>query len=261
MSFTLPLVTGFNIDLFLLVFMRMSGLFIFSPVLGRENIPLILRATIGLLCALVVMPTLTGVSAHVNGAVELIVQSLGELFIGLSLGILVSIIIYIVVLAGELIDMQMGLTMAQMYDARSGINMPILGSFFNILVILVFFSSNAHLYLLSFVNDSFHLIAPGMVMPTQQSLKFLTALGSDYFEFGLRMALPIVAIEVVCHIAQGMIMRAVPSINIFSVGMFISMLVGLLIVLITMTAIVTMCGQLVSFLTEKAAETIKLIAT
>lgn len=261
MSFTIPLAAGFNIDLFLLVFMRMSGLFIFSPVLGNENIPVVLRAAVGFVCAMVVMPTLNGISAHVNGIVELIVQSLGELFIGLALGLLVSIIIYIVLFAGELIDMQMGLTMAQMYDPQSGVNMPILGKFFNIIVILVFFTSNAHLYLISFVNDSFHLIAPGTVVPTQQSLKFIVSLGSDYFELGLRLALPIVAIEVACYIAQGMIMRAVPSINIFSVGMFIAMLVGLFILLITITAVVTMCGQLITFLIEKASEEIRLLAT
>jgi flagellar biosynthetic protein FliR len=199
------------------------------------------------------MPTLTGMTANINSIPQLIVECLGELFVGLALGEIVTIIIYVVQLSGELIDMQMGLTMAQMYDSHSGTNMPLLGGLFNIIIILSFFSSNAHLYLISFVNDSFHLIAPGTVFPTAQSMHYIVALMSDYFEFGFRMALPVVAVEVMCQISIGMLMRAVPSINVFSIGMH------LIIVFVTSSAIVAMCGQLVSFMMDKAAEFIRLL--
>jgi flagellar biosynthesis protein FliR len=56
-------------------------------------------------------------------------------------------------------------------------------------------------------------------------------------------------------------MKAVPSINVFSVGMQLMALIGILIILITMTSIVTMCGQLISFMLEKAAEVVRLIGT
>lgn len=261
MSLSIPTLTGLNIGLFILVFMRMSGAFIFNPILGRENVPLTLRAAMGLICAFIITPTLTGVTAHINGYVDLIVQSLGELFIGIAIGILISIVIYMVNLAGELIDAQMGLTMAQTYDPRTGVNMPMMGSLFNIIIIFCFFASNAHLTLISFVNDSFRLIAPGTVFPTTQSLQFIVSLGKDYFEFGLRVALPVVAIEVVCNIAMGMLMRAVPSINVFSIGMHLTALVGILIIFVTSTAIVTICGQFISYAIDKTAELIRLLAT
>lgn len=252
---------GFGIDLFLLVFMRMSGAVLFNPILGRMNIPIPLRAALGFLLALIVAPTLTGMSVHIGSIAQLMVMSLGELFIGLALGVVVSTIFYIVQNAGEIIDIQMGLSMAQVYDAHSGINMPLMGSLFNVIMILCFFSSNAHLSLISFVCDSFRLIAPGTVMPTQQSAHFIVSLGKDFFELGLRMAIPIMAIEVVCQIGLGMLMRAVSSINIFSVGTHIMTLIGLFLVLFMMTSIVTMCGQLINFMLEKAAEVIRLIGT
>lgn len=260
MAISLPVFSGISFDLFLLVFMRMSGMFIFNPILGRENIPILLRAALGFICALVVTPTLSGMSVHIGDIVQLIVMSLGELFIGLAIGVIVSTILYIVQFAGELIDMQMGLTMAKMYDPHTGVSMPLLGNLFNIVMILCFFASNAHLTLISYITDSFKLIAPGAVVPTQESLHFIISMVKDYFELGLRMAMPIIAIEIISQIAVGLLMRAVPSINIFSIGMHLTGLVGLLVVLITMTTIVTMCGQLVSYMIEKVAEVINLIA-
>jgi flagellar biosynthetic protein FliR len=261
MDFSLPFVSGLNIYLFILVFMRMSGAFIFNPILGRENIPVNLRAALGLLCAIIITPTLSGVTVQINSFIGLIAAGLGELFIGLALGVIVSIIVYVVQFSGELIDMQMGLTMAQMYDSSSGVNMPLFGSIFNLIIVIVFFASNAHIALISFFNDSFRLIAPGTFMPTMKSMQFIVSLGTDYFDFGFRMALPVVAIEVIAHFAIGMLMRAVPSINIFSIGMCLAALIGIILIFVTTTAIVTMCGQLLTFMLEKAAEYIKLVGT
>lgn len=260
MANSLSVFSGFSFEVFLLVFMRMSGMFIFNPILGRENIPTLLRAAMGFICALVVTPTLSGVTVRIGDVAELIVMSLGELFVGLAVGVVVSTILYIVQFAGELIDMQMGLTMAKMYDPHTGVSMPLLGNFFNVVMILCFFASNAHLTLISYITDSFKLIAPGAVFPTQQSLHFVVALVKDYFELGLRMAMPVIAIEIISQIAIGMLMRAVPSINIFSIGMHLTALVGLVIVFITLTTIVTMCGQLITYMIEKVAQVIKLMA-
>jgi flagellar biosynthetic protein FliR len=250
---------SFGINLFLLVFMRMSGLFIFNPILGRENIPMYLRAGLGFICALAVAPTLSDITVQINDVVQLIIMGLGELLVGLALGILVSLILNIVQLAGELIDMQMGITMAQMYDSHSGTNMPLIGSLYNAIMIFCFFAGNAHLSLVSFMSDSFRLIAPGAVIPTQQSMQYIFSLGRDYFELGFRMALPVVAVEIICQVCMGMLMRAVPSINIFNVGMHLTALVGIVIILLSMTTIVSMCGNLITFLTEKASEVIRLI--
>ncbi|HEX2937551.1 MAG TPA: flagellar biosynthetic protein FliR [Ruminiclostridium sp.] len=261
MTLTFPVLFGIQLNLFLLVFMRMSGAFIFNPILGRENIPMQIRAALGFVCALVVTPTLTDIKVEINSLVQLVVMSLGELLIGLSLGVIVSIIIYVVQLAGELIDAQMGLAMAQMYDPRTGVNMPLFGILFNIIMIFCFFLSGAHLSLITFVSDSFRLVSPGAVVPTQQSMHFIVALGKDYFELGFRIAIPVTAVEVISQLSIGMLMKAVPSINVFTIGMYVTALVGIIIIFVTLTAIVTACGQLTTYLIEKSAEVIKLIAT
>lgn len=240
--------------------MRMSGAFIFNPIFGRENIPVTVRAGIGFLCALVITPTLTDVKVEINGFVQLVVMGLGELFIGLAVGVVVSIVIYAVQIAGELIDAQMGLAMAQMYDPRTGVSMSLFGILFNLIMILCFFMSGAYLKLIAFMSDSFRLIPPGTVVPTAQSAKFIVSMLKDYFEFGMRLALPVTGVEIICQLALGMLMKAVPTINVFSIGMYLTAFVGIIIVFLTLTTIVTACGQLITFMLEKAAEVIRLIA-
>jgi flagellar biosynthetic protein FliR len=232
--------------------MRMSGLFIFNPILGRENIPLILRTGLGFICTL---------SVVIRNLVELVIMSLGELFIGLAVGIVISILLYVVQLSGELIDMQLGLTMAKMYDAHTGVNMPLFGSFFNLVMLLCFFASNAHISLVKFLTDSFLLIPPGTVVPTTASMQYVVSLGTDYFELGLRLAMPIVAIEIVAQIGIGLLMKAVPAINVFTIGMHVTALIGIVLIVVTMTSIFTSCGQLVTYMIEKVTKVIRLIGT
>lgn len=254
---TIPL---FNIDLFILVFMRMSGAILFNPMLGRNNVPVTLRGGISLLAAFVVMPTLTAVNLQINGPIPMVVSCLLEFAVGFGLGTIVQIIFSVVLLAGEMIDMQMGLAMSQIYDPHSGINMPILGSFFNVLMVIVFFAANAHLTLLTLIGDSYRAIPPGSVNLSSESFRFIVLLGRDMLELGLRMAIPVLAVELICVVAIGMLMRAVPQINIFSVGIQIQAIIGIVVVVISIPVIVPMCDRLISFMIEKMSEYLRLLA-
>ena len=253
---TIPLL---NIDLFLLVFMRFTGLVLFNPVFGRTSVPNILKVAFSLLCAWMVTPTLTGVSVHIDGMVEMAAACLLELAVGLAIGVAVDILFAVVTVAGEMVDMQMGLGMAMIYDPSSGINMPVIGNFFNAVMLMVFLAGNAHLSLLAMMSDSFRAIAPGTGFPTAASARFLVSMGGDMLSLGLRMAIPVLAIEMIGVIAIGILMRAVPQINIFTVGLQIESLIGIAVLLVSMPMIAGLCNRLTSYILEKSAELIRLM--
>lgn len=248
----------FNIDLFLLVFMRMTGFIIFNPIFGRSTVPTIFKVAFSLLFASVVTPTLH-IFVSIDGILPMLMAALSELAVGLAIGVLINIIFSVVTLAGEMIDMQMGLSMAMVYDPGSSVNMPIMGNFFNVILMVVFFSGNAHLALLSLLADSFRAVAPGTVFPTAQSAQFIVGMGKDLFDLGLRMAVPVLAVEIIGIVAIGLLMKAVPQINIFSVGIQIQTIIGIIIVLLAAPVITALCNRLTSFLLEKSAELIRLM--
>lgn len=248
-----------NIEVFFLVFMRMSGAVLFNPLLGRSNVPVVFRGAFSLLLALLVCPTLGGATAEIPNIVSLVTQSVLELSVGFGLGVIVAVLFSVVLLSGEMIDAQMGLAMSSFYDPHNGVAMPILGSFFNALMVLTFFASNAHLTLLTLVSDSFAAIPPGAVMPTARSFTFVVMLGRDYLELGLRMAIPVLAVEMITIVAMGMLMRAVPQINVFSVSIQMQAIMGILVVAIAVPVIVPMCDRLTTFILEKCTEYLRLL--
>lgn len=252
-------VGNLDIDLFLLVFMRFTGMVVFNPIFGRSAVPSVLKVGLSLLCAAVVTPVL-GVSGPVIGSIpELIVDLLMELTVGLAIGVLVDILFAVVMVAGEQMDMQMGLGMANLYDPGSGVTAPLMGSFFNVLMMVVFLAGDAHLSFLAMATDSFRAIPPGTAWPTAASARFLVNMAGDMFAMGLRMALPVIAVEFIALISIGLLMKAVPQINIFTVGIQLETGLGILIVLISVPVIVALCGRLSTFIIEKTAELIRLM--
>lgn len=252
-------VTIANIDLFLLVFMRMSGVILFNPLLGRNNVPVTLKGAFALICAFLITPTLDASQSQMSGVVQLTFCCLSELVIGLALGVLLSGLFAVVAIAGEMIDLQMGFSMANMYDPGAGINMPVVGSFFNAMLIMTFFASNAHLSLIRLVGDSFSAIAPGTAFPTQKSAEFIVNMGGDMLQMGLRMALPVIAIEMITQMALGILMKAVPQINVFTVGIQLQAVIGIVLLLIAVPVLATLCGRLSDYMIEKSAELLRLM--
>jgi flagellar biosynthetic protein FliR len=252
---TLP---SLNIDLFLLVFMRMSGAIIFNPIFGRSNIPATLKGALSLICAFLVTSTLSQ-TFEITNMIQFGIDCTTELVIGIAIGTIISGLFSVVLVAGETIDLQMGFSMANFYDPQSSVNMPIIGSFFNAILILVFFASNAHLTMFTLLTDSFRVIPAGTGYPTAQSAQFIVSMGKDIFEMGLRFAIPILAIEIIAQVMMGILMRAVPQINIFTVGIQIQTIIGIVMLLIAVPIIVALNGKLTDYIIEKMTELIKLL--
>lgn len=247
-----------NIDLFLLVFMRITGFILLNPIFGRSSVPNLLKVAFSFLFAIIVTPTIN-VTVNIDGVVQMIFAAVIELCIGLAIGVIMNIVFAVVTVAGEYVDMQMGLGMAMMYDPNSRVNMPIMANFFNILLIVVFFAGNAHLALLSLLADSFKAIPPGTAYPTAQSAQFIVAMGKDMFELGLRMAIPVISIEIIGLVAIALIMKAVPQINIFTVGIQIQSIIGIVVILLAAPLLTVLCDRLTAYVLEKTAELIKLM--
>lgn len=248
-----------DIDLFLLVFMRMSGAILFNPILGRNNLPITLKTCFSLIVSYVVTSALGSSSVEINSIVQLTVSCFSELIIGLMIGTIVSGLFSVVLMAGELIDMQMGFSMSSIYDPKSGITMPILGSFFNALLIMVFFASNAHIAFIQLVSDSFKLLPVGSWQISPEAFQFVVMMGKDIFELAIRLAIPILAVELVTQLTMGILMKAAPQINVFTVSIQLQALIGIALLFVIMPAVINLLGNLSDFISEKSVELVKLL--
>lgn len=139
---------------FEMVLARISGFVLFSPILGRSNIPGYAKTGLILVLSVFVYGLGQPMPAPPGTVVELVVRLGVELIVGFVLGFLMQLCAAIVQAGGEIIDAQMGLTMAQIYDASSQANMSVTASLLNILFFLNFFAENGHYTLMRILLGS-----------------------------------------------------------------------------------------------------------
>jgi len=171
----------------------------------------------------------------------------GELLLGMALAYVTNIFFSLTAFtAGQLIDMQIGYGIVNVFDAQNNTQVPMMGNVLNIMMILLFFVVNGHLRLI----EMLYLTVDRMPIGT---LVFSPAIGLTAAELfmrsfllGVMMALPIIASGLTIEIAFGMMMRAVPQIHMFIIGIPLKMLVGIILFILTIPIYATFSERVFS---------------
>ena len=219
-----------QLTLFLYILARMSGFVLFNPILGRANIPAIFKSGFILVlsvCMYSMTPQTVGVPAT---TVELILRLSLELALGFLLGMIVQFFFYIPQLAGSVVDTQMGMSMNQIYDATSKTNNTVTGIMFNVLMTLLFFAANGHHTLLRILLTSGEIIPLGNVGFGEEVAYAMLELFVECTVLAVKLAMPILAAELIGQVGMGILMKVIPQINIFVINIDIKIIIGLVLV-------------------------------
>jgi flagellar biosynthesis protein FliR len=225
-----------NYILLLLVFARMSGALLFNPFFGRRNVPAIAKIGLAMLASILLTPVLQVPVPVFSSTVSLMLSLLKEMLVGFALGFLMNLFLSWVVIAGEVMDMEIGLGMARMYDPLSNVSMPIAGTMFNLMITLVFFSSNGHLTLIRIIASSCQLFPPGPAFFDFQAGSYLALMFGDMVVLALKLAMPVIATELLTEAGMGVLMRIVPQINVFVASLQVKIAIGLAIIIVALPA-------------------------
>ncbi|PFP30766.1 flagellar biosynthetic protein FliR [Bacillus sp. AFS073361] len=204
---------------FLLVFVRITTFMVTAPLFSGRQIPA--HYKIGFSAALSVL--CVGVMKEPVGSVSeatIVLLILKEFLVGIVLGMAANILFYAVQLAGSLIDLQIGFSMANLFDPTFGTNTQLTGRLKNILAILVLLSTNCHHLLIQGILASFDWITLKELVPAWSDGRlstFLLECLTQMFMLGFMMAAPIIGTLFVVDVALGIIARIVPQMNIFAV--------------------------------------------
>lgn len=220
------------------VLMRVSGFVLFNPIFGRSNIPGFVKA--GVILVLSVFLSSLGMPAQLavpDTVLSLVVRLLLELAVGLVLGFLMHLCVSVVQVGGEIIDAQMGLTMAQTYDSGSQISMTVTASLLNILFVLDFFLENGHYTLLRIFLTSAEALPFGAAALGQQIASYVAEIFLTCMVLALKLALPILAAELLGEVGMGILMKAIPQINAFVINIELKVIVGLVLLFLFLTPI------------------------
>lgn len=216
--------------LFLLVLIRFSGLMVSAPVLGSGNVPIIAKVGFAFFGALLVTPTLPMLEVglpEANLAFSLL--AIGEFLIGLMIGFVVGMVFAAVQVGGQVMDMQTGFGMMNVFNPALETQSSIFGFFLFILAVLYMLVTNLHhLMIWGFVH-TFEAIPLGGFVAHPGLLWEVTRWGQAMFVDGLIISAPVVAAMMMAYVTMGLIGRVIPQIQLFVVGFPITIGTGLLI--------------------------------
>lgn len=212
---------------------RVAGLLAVMPVLGGGEVPVRVRVALSLMITLMIVPSLGPMPAVDPLSMDSIFISLQQLLIGAAMGLLVLIAFNAVTMAGESIAISMGLGFALMNDPQNGAQVPMVSQFYLVLATLLFLSLDGHHAVLMLLNSSFQLMPVGKPLGAD-SFWIIVSWGATIFYGALAIALPALAAMLTVNITMGVITRAAPQLNIFSVGFPITMTVGFFAIMLSL---------------------------
>jgi len=226
-----------NVDVFFAVFVRIMGLLTVLPVLSGQNLPVMARITLALGIALLAfvanVVTLPPYDLNLLGYGLLLVT---EFMSGLIIGLIVMLFFSVFHFIGQLTDFQMGFGMVNVMDPFGNQQTPITGNFYYLIISLFFVSSGALRLVLANLFHSFNFIGLGEAVVTGNAgLTYLIIdIFVQYFRTGFTIALPVIGTLMLVDITLGILVKAVPKMNVFVIGLPIKVMVGLIIVFLTL---------------------------
>lgn len=246
-------IAEFNInDYMILIFVvcRMTGAIFFNPILGRRNIPGIVKVGLALGIALFAAQDQYHVPVAHYTTLEILLTMFKELAVGYVMGVIVQLFLSIFHVGGGVMDLQVGLGMASLYDPTTGMQISIIGNLITIMYTLLFFITNSHLRLIAIAVKSFDAVPIGFMAISPKVGIYIVELFSYILVYALQLALPLIVTQLIVEVAVGILMRVVPNINVFVVNLQVKLAVGVIVILTIIPVLVKYLEKLNTIMLE-----------
>ena len=223
-----------DLELFLLIFVRVASFVYIAPFFSMSNTPS--RVRVGLAFFISVLLYQTGPEQKVvyNTLTGYTIIVMKEAVTGFLIGFGANLCTAVVSFAGQIADMEMGLSMASLFDPATKQQTTITGVYYNYMVLLLLMISGMHRYLLKALAETYELIPiNGAVFHDDALLQALITFMGDYIIVGFRICLPIFAVMIILNAVLGILAKVSPQLNMFAVGIQLKVLVGFCVLFVT----------------------------
>jgi flagellar biosynthetic protein FliR len=215
---------------FMLTFARVGAMVMLLPGLGETNIPVRVKLSIALLLTLIILP-LHRADYHIdmNSMASLLVLMVYEILIGIVLGATARVTLAALQVAGAVIAQQLGLGFVTTIDPTQGQQGVLIGNFLTLLGVTMLFATDSHYLVIAALNDSYSIFSPGEVVPSGDVAELATRAFTAAFKIGMQLAAPFLVFGLVFNIGLGVLARLMPQMQVYFVGVPLSILAGFLI--------------------------------
>jgi len=210
----------------------------FLPFLGGKTVPFGLKAGMAFFLALIEWSILNSVSMPVT-LFQLLGFAVEQLLIGLCVGFMISCIFSAVQAAGEIVGMQIGFSIVNVFDPENQQPESVISRYFYISAVMIFFSIGGHHYLVRTIHESFTTIPLGRFMLSGNIFPIILNETSIMLITAIKISSPVLMTILISNIGMGIIAKTVPQINVFVVGMPLNIGIGITTLYVTMSVFLT----------------------
>ena len=229
---------------FIFIFIRIITFLASLNVIFPSGTPNTFKVGFSILISIIISFTVDIDTSTVN-MFDLIYGATMETMTGLVLGYMTSLCFNSLKLCGSLIDQQLGLAMANIYDPNSKEQTTLIQNLMYWMGIVIFFYINGHHELIKGIEKSFQLIGIGENILIN-NFDYIVHVFVQYFVIGFKIAVPIILALIITELIMGLISRSVPQLNVMVIGMPLKILVGIIFFIIALPFIITEIHNLIN---------------
>lgn len=174
----------------------------------------------------------------------MLVQMLFQSFIGLISGLILNLVFEVFVSAGQVISTQIGLSMASLIDQRFGY-ITSLTHFYIMVSTLLFLFLNGHLFAIKAIIDSFTVLPVYQEIIPVNTLEAIFSYAGVIFSGGILLSITIIIVLLLTNIALAVMTKFAPQFNLFSIGINMQLIIGLICIYITFSLFLDNSGNLI----------------
>ena len=222
---------------FMLVFARVGAMLMLLPGLGELMISTRFRLVMAVVLAAIMVP-LHRDAYHVDlHSIGPVLVMLGEeLLIGALLGMTARLTIASLQITGSVVAQQLGLGFVTAVDPTQGEQGVLIGNFLTMLGVTLLFATNLHYLVIAALDESYSLFMPGEIPFTGDMAALMTRTLAGAFKVGIQLSAPFLVFGLLFNLGLGLLSRLMPQMQVFFVGVPLSILVGFIILFLVLAA-------------------------
>ncbi|MEJ2626489.1 MAG: flagellar biosynthetic protein FliR [Pseudolabrys sp.] len=222
---------------FLLTFARIGTMVMLLPGIGEMTMPARVRLSLALLLTMVLVPVHEKAYAvSLDSLAPVFTMLIEEIMVGVILGMTARLAISCLQVAGTVVAQQMGLGFVTALDPTQNQQGALVGNFLTLLGITLIFATDLHYLVIAALNDSYNIFKPGQLPLAGDVAQHITHVVAVAFRIGIQLSAPFLVFGLLFNLGLGVLSRLMPQMQVFFIGLPLSIMLGLLLLLVVIGA-------------------------
>lgn len=231
-----------NLEYFLLILVRLASFIYIAPFFGNRNTPVTMKLGLAIFISIIIYSVLPRETLEYSSVAQYALLIIKESIVGLLIGFAAFLCSTIISFTGTIIDLEIGMSMAQIFDPITSQQVSITGNIYSYFILMIMIATDMHLFILNALVDSFSVVGLGGAVMGGSLYDTVVGFITSYMIIGFRIALPVFVASIILNCVLGILAKIAPQMNMFAVGIQFKIVVGLLIMFLTVTLIPTIAN-------------------